>query len=542
MKNILPRQVSTKIRFWDVSPRILCDFLIIHCAMLLSFAMSIVYQTHGQPPPTSEDLADAFREYYYYRFLAISPIFSIVFYLNGLYTYVRYYSESEKLKRFVIVVLLSLAVFMTANSLLLPARNLIGRSVALIFVPLALCGLVGIRIAKEWWVHLERDEPLTIRSGNSNPQPILVIGGAGYIGCWLVHRLLEEGHSVRVLDNAVYGLESIRELLNHRHLEFQYGDCRNIQDVVKAMRGISSVVHLAAIVGDPACEIDPKTTIEINYAATRMLVEIAKGNGVERFLFASSCSVYGATDEVMYENSKVEPLSLYGQTKRASEIALIEAARDNFHPVLMRFATVFGLSNRPRFDLVVNLLTAKACQDQVITVYNGQQWRPFVHVKDLAEATILLLKAPLSLVSRQVFNVGDNHLNHTIADVAQVIQRICPHTRLESIENSDLRNYRVSFDKIERLIGFRCQYSVEDGVRQIKLAFDSGEIASYQNILFNNGVFLRESGTPENKNDIDRRVMAAFAGEHISRLVEKGVPIPYSQDHAKAAEAVAAAS
>jgi nucleoside-diphosphate-sugar epimerase len=303
------------------------------------------------------------------------------------------------------------------------------------------------------------------------------------------------------------------------------------------MRGVSSAVHLAAIVGDPACEIDRETTIEINYAATRMLVEVAKGNGVQRFLFASSCSVYGATDELMNEHSKVEPLSLYGQTKRASETALLEAATDNFHPVLMRFATVFGLSNRPRFDLVVNLLTAKACQDRVITVYNGQQWRPFVHVKDLAEATILLLNAPLSVVSRQVFNVGDNRLNHTITEVAHVIRRVCPQTRIESVENADRRNYRVSFDKIEKRLGFRCQHSLEDGIREIKLAFDCGEIASYQNILFDNGVFLRESGTPENKNDIDRKVMAAFAGEHISQLAEEGVPIRYNVKAAKAAAA-----
>lgn len=321
------------------------------------------------------------------------------------------------------------------------------------------------------------------------------------------------------MDNAVYGLEPIHDLLSHPSLEHLNGDSRNIQDVVKAMRGISSVVHLAAIVGDPACEIDHKTTIEINYAATRMLVEIAKGYGVERFLFASSCSVYGATDELMDEESAVEPISLYGKTKVSSEQALLKAADNDFHPVLMRFATVFGLSNRPRFDLVVNLLSAKASQDHVITIFNGRQWRPFVHVKDLAEAMILLLKAPLRAVSRQVFNVGDNRLNHTLGDVAEVIQRVIPGTRVEHVENSDRRNYRVRFDKIEREIGFRCRYSLEDGVREIKLAFDSGTIDNYRNIHFSNQVFLRESGTPVNKSDFDAQVMAAFGGEQIARAL-----------------------
>ena len=281
-------------------------------------------------------------------------------------------------------------------------------------------------------------------------------------------------------------------------------------------------VRLAAIVGDPACEIDHKTTIEINYAATRMIVEVAKGHGVERFLFASSCSVYGATDEIMDENSKVEPVSLYGQLKVAAEQALLEAASDDFHPVLMRFATVFGLSNRPRFDLVVNLLSAKAWQDGVITIYNGEQWRPFVHVKDLAEAIILLLNAPLRAVSSQTFNVGDNSLNHTLTEVGGIIQRVFPGTQVERVENADKRNYRVSFDKIEKRLGYRCRYRVEDGVREIKGAFDSSAIDNYKNIRFSNLGFLRQSGTPANKSQFDAEIMAAFGGEHIRRAAAAG--------------------
>jgi nucleoside-diphosphate-sugar epimerase len=214
---------------------------------------------------------------------------------------------------------------------------------------------------------------------------------------------------------------------------------------------------------------------------------------------------------------------LYGKTKVSSEQALLRAADGDFHPVLMRFATVFGLSNRPRFDLVVNLLSAKASQDGVITIFNGQQWRPFVHVKDLAEAIIMLLSAPLQSVSRQVFNVGDNRLNHTLAEVSEVIQRVIPGTRVEHVENSDLRNYRVSFDKIEKQIGFRCRYSLEDGIREIKKAFDSRMIINYRDIQFSNQVFLSESGTPGNKSDFDAQVMAAFGGEHIAGVVLRDV-------------------
>ena len=511
---------SKKIKFWDVAPRILADFCVVHMAMLLAFAVSIAYQRQGESAAAHAEMERAFRHYYISWFILISPLFPVIFYLNGIYTHVRYYPDWTKLKRFVLSVLLSSVVFISVNFFLFPSKSPVGRIVAFLFVPLVVLGLVGTRIAKEYLIDRERAEQN--RKARAIEQgPVLVIGGAGYIGCWFVSRLLEEGYRVRVLDNAVYGLDPIQGLLKHPNLDYQDGDCRNIQDVVKAMRRVSSVVHLAAIVGDPACEVDRNTAIETNYAATRMLVEVAKGNGVERFLFASSCSVYGATDELMDENSPIQPVSLYGETKEASERALLAAAGDGFHPVLMRFATVFGLSNRPRFDLVVNLLTAKACQDGVITIYNGQQWRPFVHVKDLAEAMLLVLDAPLGSISRQVLNVGDNRLNHTLADVAHVIQHVIPAARVEWIENADRRNYRVKFDKIEQRLGFRCRYSLEDGVREIKAALDSNQIDSYLNVRFSNLSFLRESGVPGNKNHIDGQIMAAFAGERMPHVVQE---------------------
>jgi len=187
----------------------------------------------------------------------------------------------------------------------------------------------------------------------------------------------------------------------------------------------------------------------------------------------------------------------------------------------MRFATVFGLSNRPRFDLVVNLLSARAYQDGAITIFNGEQWRPFVHVKDLAEAIICILNAPISAVSGQVFNIGDNRLNHTLAEVAEVILRVFPQARAEFIQNTDRRNYRVSFEKAEKVLGFRSRYDLETGVREIKAAFESNQIANYKNIRFSNLVYLRETGTPGAKSELDREVMAAFAGEQLSQALHE---------------------
>lgn len=520
------RTALRTIKWRPVVPRIFADFVIIHCAMLIAFAVSMAYQTRADQWPSASSLANAFRHYYFSRFLILSALFPLVFFLNGLYTHVRSYPTMAKLERFTIVVLLSLTVFITVNYLVILHQNPIGRSVSLPFAGAALLGLLGIRVAKEWLIGEGRTGQKR-RSTDLGQGLVLVIGGAGYIGCSLVRRLLEEGRRVRVLDNAVYGLEPIQDLLHHPNLDYVDGDSRNIQDVVKAMHQVSSIVHLAAIVGDPACELDQKTTIEINYAATRMLIEIAKGYGVERFLFASSCSVYGATDEVMDENSTVEPVSLYGETKVSSEQALLESATANFHPVIMRFATVFGLSNRPRFDLVVNLLSAKAKQDGRITIFNGEQWRPFVHVSDLAEAIMLLLNAPLGSVSQEVFNVGDNRLNHTLTDVAEVVQRVFPGTQIEHAENTDRRNYRVNFSKIEKRVGFRCRYTLEDGVREIKTAFDSNEIGNYRDIRFSNLGFLRETGTPENKSEFDEAVMAAFGGAQIHPVVARKMTRQY---------------
>ena len=182
---------------------------------------------------------------------------------------------------------------------------------------------------------------------------------------------------------------------------------------------LRSALDLAAIVGDPACELDRQTALEINYAATKMLIELAKGFGINRMIFASSCSVYGATDAIVDENSSVQPISLYGQTKVDSEEAPLLAHEDNFHPVILRFATIFGLSYRPRFDLVVNLLTAKACMERKIIIFNGEQWRPFIHVLDVADAVLQVLAAPLDLVSGQVYNLGDTRLNLTLSQLAR---------------------------------------------------------------------------------------------------------------------------
>jgi nucleoside-diphosphate-sugar epimerase len=371
------------------------------------------------------------------------------------------------------------------------------RGVLLLSWALTLAFLEGARLWATVWRFVVRPEPAAPAGpGGGKVERVLVIGGAGYIGSALLRRLLEAGYRVRLLDLFVYGEEPVRDLLGHPRLETHRADFRQVDRVAEAMRDMDAVIHLGAIVGDPACALDEGLTIDVNLLATRMIAEVAKGYGVNRFIFASTCSVYGACDEVLDERSAVNPLSLYARSKIASERVLMAMAGDRFCPVILRFGTIFGLSGRTRFDLVVNLLTAKAVADGEITVTGGDQWRPFVHVEDAALAAFKALEAPLGLVDRQIFNVGSDGQNYTLQQVGELIQRVVPGSRVVELgSNSDRRNYRVSFHKIRKLLSFEPEWSLERGVTQVKDAFGSGKVHDYRLALYNNFKFLSGGGT-----------------------------------------------
>jgi len=478
--------------------------------MAAALAISVVYQAGTGNAAAAHAIVSGFLQYYLAFFWVLSPIFPIVFLLNGFYTHSRAYTGRFKAWIVFRGVALAAMLFFAANFAFFTVGR-VGRSVALPFMVLSAVGAASARIVKDFIVkhYLLKSRPTA--SLPPRRDRVLVVGGAGYIGSLLVERLLEKGYRVRVLDNLLYGDEALRPVRNHPDFDLMIGDCRNIQDVVKAVKGVESVVHLAAIVGDPACNQDRDSALETNYAATRMLIEIAKGHGASRLVFASSCSVYGATNVEMDENAAVQPISLYGQTKVDSERALLDASSDTFHPTVLRFATVFGLGYRPRFDLVVNLLTAKARQEGVITIFNGQQWRPFIHVRDLVDATVRVLESPVRLVSGEIFNVGDTRLNHTLTEVAEVIRDAFPNVRVEHMDNSDRRNYRVNFDKLLKVTGFQARYTIRDGVEELKNAFDEHRIVDYTDLRYHNQRFLKAVGSMAHKDEVDVLVMAAFS-------------------------------
>lgn len=318
------------------------------------------------------------------------------------------------------------------------------------------------------------------------PRRIAVTGGAGYIGNILVQRLLDEGRHVTILDRLDFGDQAIRSSLGHPNCELIEGDFRDVGLLVRALRDADAVVHLGAIVGDRACALDEQETIDVNFRAVDTMSRIAAGLGVPRFVFASTCSVYGASPEIVDEQSRLNPVSLYATTKIDAENLLLSRRAPDFHPVILRLGTAFGWSARPRFDLVVNLLAAKAHFENKAVIYNGQQWRPFVHVEDIARAFQTALFAPLRAVSGEVFNVGDDGMNHRLDEVGDTLKRLRRSAEVVRESTPDVRDYRVSFSKIRGKLGFRTTVTLLDGMREITDALERGAVEDYLAPVYHN--------------------------------------------------------
>jgi nucleoside-diphosphate-sugar epimerase len=297
-----------------------------------------------------------------------------------------------------------------------------------------------------------------------------VTGGAGYLGSTLTRSLMARGYRVCVLDAQLFGGSGLSDLAGEDRLEIIRGDTRSIADLSRAFRGAAAVIHLAAIVGDAACQVDPDVTWTTNLQATKLVLETCRHYAIPRLLFASTCSVYGASDDLLLnEGSILQPVSLYAQTRIESELICLGANGPELTTSCLRMATLYGQSARMRYDLVVNIMAARAVRERVVTVFGGDQWRPLVHVADAAEAFVLALEAPADVVGGEVFNVGSNDQNFRIKELAQRISRVFDvpvETRAPSAD--DLRNYRVAFDKATHHLGFATRRSVEDACREIQ--------------------------------------------------------------------------
>lgn len=316
---------------------------------------------------------------------------------------------------------------------------------------------------------------------------VLVIGGAGYVGSVLVRMLLDLGYSVTVLDALMYGDEGMDELYGRSELDVMQGDLRDIETVVSACRNVDAVVHLGAIVGDPACDLDRRLALEVNLQATRTVAAVARGMGIRRFIFSSTCAVYGASDDLLDEDSPLNPVSLYAMTKMGSEELLLSMNGGSFSPVVLRFGTFYGVSPRARFDLVVNLLAAKALSEGEITIIGGSQWRPFIHVADGAAAIIKCLEAPTSAVASKVFNVGSDDQNYTMREIATIIAAEVPDLTVHFQPPADDEpNYRVSFSRIRRDLKFVPRHTLARAVAEIRSEIEAGNVSDYADTRYSN--------------------------------------------------------
>lgn len=309
---------------------------------------------------------------------------------------------------------------------------------------------------------------------------ILIIGGAGYVGAPLTYKLWRDGHDITVLDLLLFGGESLLALQDQERYRLVAGDLRDEDTLDKVVEGQDAVVLLGAIVGEPASNRDPEATYTTNQVGAEKVRDAAVRHGVGRFVFVSTCSNYGISgvDGAVKEDAPLMPISPYSETKVAAEKMLLGSATDTFHPTVLRLSTAFGLSPRMRFDLLVSDFTLAAIRDGKIVIYGEQFWRPFVHVQDIAEAINMTLHADLDVISGEVFNVGSNVNNTRKIDLGKSVQAVLPSTELEFVErNEDPRSYQVDFAKIGDALGFKAQWSIEDGIRELATALEAGVFA-----------------------------------------------------------------
>ena len=322
-------------------------------------------------------------------------------------------------------------------------------------------------------------------------QTIMVTGGAGYIGSVLVRELLKQGYGVRVFDSLIFGQGALSGIEDR--IEILKGDVREFP--VEALKGISAVVHLGSLSNDPTAEFDPKANHEINCEGTKRVAEACKEAGVKRMTFASSAAVYGFhVGNIADEGSKTNPQSEYAQSKLDAEEALIKMSDDAFCPVIIRQATVCGLSARMRWDLVVNTMTKDAFSKKKLTVFcEGENWRPLISVKDVAMAHIKCIEAPQTKVCGQIFNLVYENL--MILELAGLMKGYLDKKQKIQVEvlsgAKESRSYRISGEKIKRVLGFEPTYGIEDAANEIYSALQRGNYTDFDNPIYYNIAWMK---------------------------------------------------
>ena len=318
---------------------------------------------------------------------------------------------------------------------------------------------------------------------------ILVNGGAGYLGSVLVPALLDDGYNVTVFDRLLFGRQPLAAVEQHPNFTLIEGDVTQLNQHPDLFDGVDAVIHLAALSNDPSCDLKPELTQRVNFEGTVEMARRAARAGVRRFLFASSCSVYGSNPSpIVDERSDSYPVSLYAEKKLEAEHALFALAAPGMTIGALRMATLYGLSPRMRFDLAINLMTMNAVtRRQIFVLGGGRQWRPFLHVTDATRAFITALEAPAEVVDRQTFNVGGDEHNFTISDLAYAVRDSLPELEVNVTsvpDDADKRSYRVSFKKIKDKLGFTPRAEMRDCVVEIARAIQAGRLGDCSDTVY----------------------------------------------------------
>ncbi len=307
---------------------------------------------------------------------------------------------------------------------------------------------------------------------------ILVIGGAGYIGSALTRKLLAKGFRVSVLDKLIYNNGcALYDLLEDKNFEFINGDFGNEKSVEAALPGVTDVILLAALVGDPICKEYPELAIKTNVEYPQKLFTLLNGRNIKRFIFTSTCSNYGlrSDDSPADEESELNPLSLYAKSKVEFEKFISENSdKVDFSSTILRLSTAFGMSSRMRFDLTISEFTRDLALGKELIVYDENTWRPYCNVSDINNAIIKVINDPGENVAGQVFNIGSDENNYTKQMIVDLIRKYVRQPQIEyKTKGSDPRNYRVSFSKVRELLNFEPRFTAEDSIRHLITAIEN---------------------------------------------------------------------
>ncbi len=304
---------------------------------------------------------------------------------------------------------------------------------------------------------------------------IFVTGGAGYVGSVLIPKLINNGHKVKCLDRFFFGDEFLSQDQFSEKLEIFHDDIRWFDS--KLLDGIDAVLDLAAISNDPAGDLNPDKTFEINHMGRVRVAKLSKEHGVKRYILASSASIYGQQEQIADEKSSVNPLTAYSNANRNAEIDTLPLNDDDFTVTILRFSSVYGKSPRMRFDTAVNRMVLDSFKNNKIFVSGKSNKRPFIHINDVARSYLLAITAKKNKIGGQIFNVGSENQNYKMGDLANEIAKICDtKCDIEIGETNDHRSYFASFKKIQNILGFNTDYNIEDGVKEMYESLKTGEI------------------------------------------------------------------